>query len=87
MTKRYILLVGSNYYPHGWDDFRGSFDSVEEAKTYAHSFESDDILSQDYKWAEIIDKETLKVVASCYSFEDETEETLWDITVEEGDNK
>ena len=86
MTKRYILLVGSIYYPQGWDDFRGSFDSIEDAKTYAHAFNDDDIISQDYKWAEVIDKETLKVVASCYSFEDEADETVWDI-LEDGDNK
>ncbi len=30
--KRFLLFSGSNYYPHGgWDDFRGSYDSCEEA--------------------------------------------------------
>ena len=33
MMKRYILLVGANYYPRGWDDYRGSFDDLEAAKT------------------------------------------------------
>ena len=86
MTKRYILLVGSKYYPQGWEDFRGSFDSIEGAKTYAHSFNDDGYLSKYYKWAEIIDKETLKVVASCSSFEDDADDTVWDI-LEDGDNK
>ena len=86
MTKRYILLVGGAYYPQGWNDFRGSFDSIEDAKTYAHSFNDDGYLSQYYKWAEIIDKETLKVVASCSSFEDEVDDNVWDI-LDDGDNK
>ena len=86
MTKRYILLVGSRYYPQGWDDFRDSFDSIEDAKTYAHSFNDDGYLSQYYKWAEIIDKETLKVVASCSSFEDDADDNVWEI-LEDGDNK
>jgi hypothetical protein len=30
--KRYLLFCGHNYYPHGgWDDFIGSYDTLEEA--------------------------------------------------------
>lgn len=30
--KRYLLFVFQFYYPNGgWDDFKGSFDTVEEA--------------------------------------------------------
>lgn len=30
--KRYALFAGHNYYPcGGWDDFKGSFDTPEEA--------------------------------------------------------
>ena len=72
----YIVPAFPNRYNH----------SIEGAKTYAHSFNDDVILDETYKWAEIIDKETLKVVASCFSFEDEADETLWDI-LEDGDKK
>jgi hypothetical protein len=30
--KRYLLFTGNQYYPSGgWSDFKGSFDTVEEA--------------------------------------------------------
>ena len=30
--KRYLLFSGYYYYPEGgWEDFRGSFDTIEEA--------------------------------------------------------
>jgi len=32
LLKRFLLFAGDNYYPRGgWDDFRGSYDSLEEA--------------------------------------------------------
>jgi hypothetical protein len=31
--KRYMLLVGDLYYPAGFEDFAGMFDSVESART------------------------------------------------------
>lgn len=48
--RRYILLVGYSYYPAAWDDFIGSFDSVEGAKKKAAKCNGD--------WYEIIDCET-----------------------------
>ena len=34
--QRYLLFMGSNYYPSGgWEDFVGSFPSVEGALVYA----------------------------------------------------
>jgi hypothetical protein len=31
--KPYLLFCGDDYYPlGGWDDFRGSFDTLDEAK-------------------------------------------------------
>lgn len=50
--KRYILLVGDAYYPAAWDDFRGSFDSVDSAKKRATKCDGD--------WYQIIDCETEK---------------------------
>jgi hypothetical protein len=33
--KRYMLFSGNQYYPAGgMDDFRGSFDTIDEAKSY-----------------------------------------------------
>lgn len=30
--KPYLLFMGSRYYPNGgWEDFKGSYDSLEEA--------------------------------------------------------
>ena len=51
--KRYLLFCMESYYPNGgWDDFVGSYDTVEEARTDAR---------RDF-W-HIIDTETLKEVA------------------------
>ena len=34
--KRYLLFAGDTYYPGGgWSDYKGSFDTIEEAKTSA----------------------------------------------------
>jgi hypothetical protein len=52
--KRYILLVGSVYYPAGWDDYQGSFDSTEEARQAVGKLRAE--------WFEIIDTITEKVV-------------------------
>ena len=33
--QRFVLFAGSNYYPAGGlDDFRGTFDSLDDAKTH-----------------------------------------------------
>ena len=63
MTKRYILLVGNHYYPNRWDDFAGTFDSVDEAKEAASHLENDDsIYSRDYMWAQVIDSFTMQLI-------------------------
>mgnify|MGYP003664632889 FL=1 len=61
MTERYILLVGNHYYPTGWDDYVGTFTTVEKAK--------DRVYCQDYKWAQVVDKESMKLVCECWDFE------------------
>lgn len=54
--KRYIVLAGSNYYPSGWDDFYGAYDTLEEAKSAVersiHFFD----------WANVIDLSTMTKV-------------------------
>lgn len=49
-----ILLAGGSYYPSGWDDFRGLFDSVEAAV--------DVLIVTEHDWAEIVDYQTLERV-------------------------
>lgn len=61
--KRYILLAGETYYPAGWGDFAGDFDTIKEAK---------DFFSEMYKknrhvdWGEIVDTETKLLAESTY---------------------
>ena len=69
MTKRYILLVGNHYYPNRWDDFAGTFDSVDEAKEFTEDTEFDRVHARDYQWAQIIDSKTMELVCECYDFE------------------
>lgn len=56
--KRYLLFGGSTYYPEGgWADFRGAFDSIEEAVDYVLT------LSKYYReWWHVIDTHTMKLV-------------------------
>ena len=66
--KRYILLAGQQYYPNRWEDFRGTFNTVAEAQSYA--------LSQFSRgpnwcgWAQIIDTLTMEVVSETYNLSD-----------------
>ena len=77
MTERYILLVGPLYYPSAWDDFKGTFKTVDEAKSYAQGY-IDDTVYQGNKWAQIVDKENMKLVSKCWDFEDNPNETFWE---------
>jgi len=37
--KRYLLFCGDRYYPSGgWEDFKGSFNSIEDAIAAAQGF-------------------------------------------------
>lgn len=57
--KRYLLFMYDDYYPGGgWNDFRGSFDTPEEAMTEA--------LKLNYDDADLIDRETLAKVEFKY---------------------
>jgi hypothetical protein len=70
MTKRYILLVGNHYYPDKWGDFKGTFDSVDEAKKFAEGFNDDGVIySREYQWSQIIDGHTMKLVCECDDLE------------------
>lgn len=56
--KRFLLFNGQCYYPGGgWDDFIGSFDSLDEAKSvYGGS-------GGTFDWFQVVDLETGTVVA------------------------
>jgi len=58
----FFVFTGMEYYPHGgWEDFRGSASTIEEARSLAEtkSGGSDD-------WYHIVDASSLKVVDTGY---------------------
>ena len=67
MTKgRYILLAGTHHTARGWEDFRGTFNTVEEAKSFAEKGVQDVFLEN--QWAQVIDKDNMKLVCECFDF-------------------
>lgn len=55
--RRYLVFAGSAYYPAGgWDDFKGSVDTVEDARIAAAATKAE--------WWHIIDIETGEEVES-----------------------
>jgi len=55
--KQYALFGYDQYYPlGGWEDYKGSFDTPEEAVTYAHAIS----YQQDY-W-QVVDLHTGSIV-------------------------
>lgn len=59
-VKRYLLFVSEQYYPNGFDDYRGSHDSIVEAREAADKHTS---------WAfsgfyEIVEHSTMALVES-----------------------
>lgn len=51
--KRYLLFAGSVYYPDGgWDDFKDSFDTREQAIEECNQWKG------RYGWAHVIDAQT-----------------------------
>lgn len=57
-TKRFLAFGGYNYYPGGgWEDFAGSFDTLDEAVTAAK-----EAADKDYGWWNVADAATGRVV-------------------------
>jgi len=53
-NAKYLLFYGPRFYPRGgWDDFKGFFLSIEDAKTEVLEVRKSD--SYDAEWAQIID--------------------------------
>lgn len=62
--KRYLLFAGSTYYPAGgWHDFRGDFDSIEEAKAKIDQDEEASDGWGAYDWSHCIDSQTKEKVS------------------------
>lgn len=54
--NRYLLFAGDQYYPcGGWNDFRGGFSSIEDAR--------DATRDKDFDWWHVIDIQTGQRVA------------------------
>ena len=55
IQNKYILFAGSNYYPlGGFDDLKGRFATVEDAKKHAQR--------AGYDWYHIVDAESLEII-------------------------
>ena len=64
MIKRFLVFAGDFYYPGGgWDDFRGDFETLEEAELKVKQLERD--------WAQIIDCEQRTYFEICEKDYDE----------------
>lgn len=72
--KRYILLAGNTYYPAGWRDFTGDFDTIKEAKDFfSEIYQTKPKFTAcglphknsgwDIQWGEIVDTTTKMMVA------------------------
>ena len=61
--ERFLLFAGDEYYPAGgWDDFRGSFKTVEEAEKKADKPTDREWANNSYDWWHIVDSTTGKSV-------------------------
>lgn len=55
--KRFLVFAGEAYYPlGGWNDFRSSFDTKEEA------FAAKEVLHSAVGWVHVVDSETQQIV-------------------------
>lgn len=69
--KRYLTFIGHIYYPSGgMSDFKGDFDTIEEAQTFIkeevdkENYHKTAELRWEYVWAHIWDTETRSEVWS-----------------------
>lgn len=62
--KRFFLFFGDSYYPdHGWKDFRGSFDTQEEAEAALTKEFHPDYDHFPGGWWQVVDTSVPKIVA------------------------
>lgn len=64
--NRYALFAGDTYYPSGgFDDFRKTYDTPEEAMQ-AGTYSSNEFgyISYSYDWYQVVDLNSLEIIAS-----------------------
>lgn len=70
MTKKYLLFAGEYYYPSGgFNDFKGSFDTMEDAQSNIQDW---------HDWYHIVDSESLEIVKDCSKDDDEIKSLMGD---------
>lgn len=69
IIKPYLLLVGHKYYPEGWRDFKGLFNTLHEASESVNEVIKNDPdppygkhSKVEYYWYQIVDLRTCKIV-------------------------
>lgn len=68
--KAYLVFLGENYYPcGGWEDFRGDFDSLEEALNYIKYQEP------HYNWGHVVYKS--KIIKTARSSTEDFKNHIW----------
>ena len=78
--KPYMLFSGSNFYPSGgWDDFKGYFSSIEDAKLWLQKNEP----NAHHMWAHIVYNHKIILWASCQDNLVFAENGLWQWRTEE----
>ena len=77
MTAKYIVLMGDNYYPRGWDDFQGAFSSLDEVLAWVDTIEPYPYSGDG--WIEIISTESWSVIKTGYiSVSDSSFDVDWE---------
>jgi hypothetical protein len=78
--KPYALFAGSNFYPSGgWEDFKGYFSSVANAKLWLQKNEP----NAHHMWAHIVYNHKIMLWASCPSNQWIGEDGTWEWRTEE----
>lgn len=55
--KQFLVFAGSNFYPNGgWSDYKGDFDSIENALRYLVKSHS------EWEWYQIVNSETKEII-------------------------
>jgi hypothetical protein len=63
--KRYIVFAYNQYYPSGgWNDYQGSYETVDEAKAAAKNLREGNFALHgwEYEYTQIVDLETGRTV-------------------------
>jgi hypothetical protein len=61
--KRFLVFAGDMYYPDGgWNDFRGAYDTLKEAKARVDEIKHNEETCSGYDWAHIADTATGEIL-------------------------